>query len=355
MRTSRLTDRSTICSLSIACVLTGLLFLSACSSGDTDSENQKENENGNVVEVTAIHNAEENRHLFEMNTHEFSQGWTTFEFNNTSPYDHFFLIWKLPEAAIEAVGEDETLVEHWHKTITQPFQTAFNPYIEGEIGYEEFTQNLIGAISETAPWFLDPGAQTLGGPGFTAAGNTSETTVNLAPGEYMVECYVKNEEEVFHSYIGMLTQFTVTGEDSTAAVPEPTGRVAISSTEGIQFDDELAGGDHVFEILFEDQTTYAHMQGHNVQLVKLSDKEDRELLNSLATWMDWRQPGSLVNRAPEGATFMGGSMEMAGGSTAYFHTELEPGDYAWIAEVPNPAEHNMLQTFTVAEPGDSED
>lgn len=351
MRISRLGNRLTIYSLSITCVLTGLIFLTACSS----SNGNKDTENENVIEVTAVHNAEENKHLFEMDSHEFSPGWKTFEFSNTSPFDHFFLIWKVPQEGVEAGGEGEALVDHWHKTITQPFQTAFNPYIEGEIDFEEFTQNLIGAVSETAPWFLDPGAQTMGGPGFTAAGNTSETTVNLGPGHYIVECYVKNEEEVFHSSIGMLQYFNITGEDSTAAKPEPTSRVTISSTEGIQFDNELAEGDQIFEIFFEDQMTYEHLQGHNVQLVKLSDKEDQELLSSLATWMDWRQPGSLVNRAPEGATFMGGSMEMAGGSTAYFHTELEPGDYAWIAEIPNPAEHNMLQTFTVPAPGETED
>ncbi|WP_165138043.1 hypothetical protein [Halalkalibaculum roseum] len=328
----------------------GLMFISACSSSDTENEN--ENDNENVVEVTATHNAEENQHLFEMGTHELTPGWTTFEFSNASPYDHFFLIWKVPQEGIEAGGEGEALVDHWHKTITEPFQNAFDPYIEGEIEFEEFTKNLIGAVSESAPWFLDPGAQTLGGPGFTAAGRTSETTVNLGPGHYIVECYVKNEEEVFHSSIGMLTYFDVAGEDSTATEPEPSSQVAISSTEGIQFDDSVSAGDHTFEIIFEDQATYSHLQGHNVQLVRLADKEDQELLNELAVWLDWRQPGSLVNRAPEGATLMGGSMEMAGGSTAYFHTELEPGDYAWIAEVPNPSDKNMLQTFTVSGSGD---
>lgn len=349
MEISRVSNRPTVFLLTIAC----MLFASACSSSET--ENKNENRDEHVVEVTATHNAEDNKHLFEMDTHELSPGWTTFEFSNASPYDHFFLIWKVPKEAVEAGGEGEALVDHWHKTITQPFQTAFDPYIEGEIEFAQFTENLIGAVSESAPWFLDPGAQTMGGPGFTAAGHSSETTVNLGPGHYIVECYVKNDEEVFHSSIGMLTYFNVAGEDSTAQVPESTAGVTISSAEGIQFDDSLSTGVHTFEIFFEDQTTYDHLQGHNVQLVKLADKEDQELLNDLAGWMDWRQPGSLVNRAPEGATFLGGSMEMAGGSTAYFHTELEPGDYAWVAEVPNPAEHNMLRTFTVTASADDKE
>jgi hypothetical protein len=38
---------------------------------------------------------------------------------------------------------------------------------------------------------------------------------------------------------------------------------------------------------------------------------------------------------------------MPAGETGYFTAALEPGRYAWIAEVPNPAEKGMLQPFTV--------
>jgi hypothetical protein len=63
--------------------------------------------------------------------------------------------------------------------------------------------------------------------------------------------------------------------------------------------------------------------------------------------MDWRAPGALASRAPEGAEFLGGTMEMGAGGTAYYRVNLTPGTYAWIAEVPDPAGKNMLKTFTV--------
>ncbi|MDZ7680465.1 MAG: hypothetical protein U5J63_01850 [Fodinibius sp.] len=63
--------------------------------------------------------------------------------------------------------------------------------------------------------------------------------------------------------------------------------------------------------------------------------------------MDWTNKNGLVHRAPEGVTFLGGSMEMLGGSTSYFSVRLKPGDYAWIAEVPKPEDKNMLKTFTI--------
>lgn len=335
--------------LTIAFALSSMVLLTACNDAET------ENESVGVVEVTATHDAEENKHLFEMSTNEISSGWTTFQFNNASGYDHFFLIWQVPEEGIEAAETaGEPLLDHFYQSITEPFQMEYNPYIEGDMEFSEFTDSLVTAISETAPWFFDPGAKTMGGPGFTAAGTTSETTVHLEPGEYIVECYVKNEEEVFHSYIGMLEHISVTDEASDAEEPDPTNTLTISSTEGIQVDQPLTEGSHTIEIFFKDQESYAHLQGHNVQLVRLNDKEDEELLSNLSTWMDWRQPGSLVDRAPEGAEFMGGTMEMTKGGTAYFHVDLEPGDYAWIAEIPDPADHNMLKTFTITEESDSE-
>lgn len=332
--------------LTLAIALSGMVLLNGCGNAETEDEG--------VVEVTTVHNAEENKHLFELSTDEISSGWNTFEFNNASAYDHFFLIWQIPEQGVKAAeAAGEPLLDHFYQNITEPFQMNFNPYIEGDMPFGEFTDSLVATISETAPWFFDPGAKTMGGPGFTAAGSTSKTTVHLEPGEYIVECYVKNEDEVFHSYIGMLEHIRVTEETSDIEEPESTNIVTISSTEGITIDQPLTEGAHTIEIVFKDQKSYAHLQGHNVQLVKLSSK-DEELLANLATWMDWRQPGSLVDRAPEGAEFMGGTMEMLQGGRAYFHVDLEPGDYAWIAEIPDPAEHNMLKSFTIAAGNDSQ-
>jgi len=329
----------------LICTLLCFILFTACAD---DSNTTADTVIDNVVKVTAMHDHEEDLHLFDMSTHEISSGWTTFEFTNASPVDHFFVIYKVPNEGIKAAEEaGEPLLDYWFNGVTEPFQTEFNPYVNGEINYEEFTDNLVGSIIEKASWFFDPGAAPMGGPGFTAAGRTSQTTVHLEPGKYVVECYVKDENEVFHSYIGMLELLSVTGEESGADEPAATSSMMISSTDGIQLDEELSAGSHTIEIIFEDQETYAHFLGHNVQLVKLRDKHDEDLLNELAAWMDWRQSGSLVDRAPGGAEFKGGTMEMEEGATAYFHIDLEPGDYAWIAEIPDPADHGMLKTFTV--------
>lgn len=301
-----------------------------------------------VVVVIATHNHTENLHRFQVSADEISSGWTTFRFKNASESDHFFLIYKAPDEAIAAANEaGKPLLDHWFNSVTVPFQEEFNPFVRGEIGYGEFVDNLVASILEKGPWFFDPGAATMGGPGFTSAGTTSETTVHLTAGQYIVECYVKDENEVFHSYIGMLEQITVTEDESVR--PEPNGSIKlnISSTNGIELNRPMSAGKQTVEIYFEDQAAYEHLLGHNVQLVRLADKDDEDLLNRLTSWMDWRTPGGLVYRAPEGAEFLGGTMEMTAGSRAYFHTNLEPGDYAWIAEVPEPGDKNMLKTFNI--------
>jgi hypothetical protein len=39
--------------------------------------------------------------------------------------------------------------------------------------------------------------------------------------------------------------------------------------------------------------------------------------------------------------------DMPAGSTAYLRLELEPGDYAFVAEVPSPDEQGLLLPFSV--------
>jgi hypothetical protein len=110
----------------------------------------------------------------------------------------------------------------------------------------------------------------------------------------------------------------------------------------------VAGG-NVIEVHYQDQVVYANFLGHNVQLARIHDKTDDGALAAIAQWMDWRHPVGLVNRAPAGARFIGGVMEMTTGMSGYMHVDLEPGDYLWIAEIPDPAANSMLKTFTIGD------
>lgn len=301
-----------------------------------------------MVEVDAIHDHEANRHLFRISEKALKAGWTTFRFTNASPVDHFFLIWRYPEDGIAAANAaGESLLDHWHANVAGAF-AGFDQYLAGQVSLEDYSARLVASLADNAPWFLDPGAVPTGGPGFTAPGAASTSTVYLAPGDYIVECYVRDENGVFHTAAGMLDHLIVSASESGASQPSATSRVVISSERGIEVDTAPVAGANVIEVHYADQRVYPHFLGHNVQLVRLADKNDEQALAAIAQWMDWRHPDGLVNRAPAGARFVGGVMEMSAGATGYLHADLEAGDYAWIAEIPDPAAHGMLRTFTIS-------
>lgn len=316
------------------------------------------NSSANIIEVTAYHNEETEEHLFQASKNTIPEGWNTFRLINPTHSAHFYLLWKVPQSGIAAANDaGQSVLQHWYETVTVPFQEEFNPYIAGDYNningdpfWDIFVPNLFGAVLSSAPWFAD--AVPMGGPGITSGGITSQTTVNLSSGVYIVECYVKDENQEFHSYNGMLDMITVTEE--SLRYPgnslKPTAEVSISSDYGITYPKNIRPGIHRIEISFEDQAVYSHLLGHNVQLVRLPDDYDSGLLSRLEEWMDWTKENGLIHDAPEGVKFLGGSMEMQGDNKAYFTINLKPGHYAWIAEVPDASDKGMLKTFSV--PGD---
>ncbi len=304
----------------------------------------------NLVEVTTGHDHDyendEHNHTFDLNVDEVPEGWTRFQLTNGTNYDHFFLLYKVPQAAIDAAEADgQTVLEHWYEKVTVPFQVVWNDYYNGTIERNEFINLLGGTLFVSAPWLQE--AVNTGGPGITAAGYTSQTTVHLTEGVYIAECYIKDDNGEFHSYNGMLEMLTVTDESSKEREPKATMKVSISSEDGIENPEAVRPGMHTVAIHFEDQSLYESGVGHNVQLVRFDDGYNQTLLDELEAWIDWSDPNEFEDTSPEGTTFLGGAMEMTGESTAYYTVNLKPGNYAWIAEVPNASDKNMLKTFSV--------
>ena len=253
-------------------------------------------------------------------------GWVTFSYENKSKLTHFLLIEKMPEFE----GEQKT-AEDSKAEVVPAFQNIMNAIIAGK---EELP------LGELPAWYNE--VKFVGGPGLIAPGETAATTLQLEPGTYVVECYVKSPDGVFHSTNGMIEGLIVTEESSNSTAPKPTLEMRLSSEKGISVDKNIRAGKHTIAVHFEDQKAQEHFLGFDVHLARLNDNTDIE---ELTAWMDWSSPGGLATPAP--VTFLGGTQEMPGGNTAYFHVELKPGKYAWIAEVPNAAEKGMLKIFTV--------
>jgi hypothetical protein len=255
---------------------------------------------------------------------EIPSGWTTFRFNNRSGVTHFFLVERLPEGKT---------VEDSRAEVVPVFQAAMDLIVAGDpgAGFAEF--------ANLPDWF--PGIVFGGGPGLTAPGRTAETTLFLEPGTYAIECYVKTADGTFHSSLGMIEGLTVTEASSGGSEPKPTLDVTIANG-GIEIEGTLRPGMHTIAVHFAEQMAHEHLLGHDVHLARIDDGTD---MDALAAWMDWTSPGGLASPAP--AEFLGGTQEMAAGQTVYVAALLTPGQYALIAEVPNPAGKNMLKTFTV--------
>lgn len=256
-------------------------------------------------------------------------GWTTFRFANESGYVHFAAVERMPEGHGVADQQDE---------VAPIFQAGMDLLADGQV------DSALAAFGDIPEWF---GAiEFVGGPGLTAPGHAGTATVRLEPGTYLLECYVKTDG-VFHSFnpepsvYGMVHEFTVTDEDSGAAEPSGTVHIELSSEAGMEVTGDLTAGEHTVAVHFVDQMAHENFAGHDVHLARLDDAD----IDTLAAWMDWTQPHGLETPAP--VTFLGGVNEMPAGSTGYFTATLEPGRYAFVAEVPGSQEKGMLRTFTV--------
>jgi hypothetical protein len=200
-------------------------------------------------------------------------------------------------------------------------------------------------FAEIPEWFGQ--IEFLGGPGLVGGGRTAETKVFLPPGTYLIECYIKSNG-IFHSYnpapnaFGMVRTLIVTENPSSMREPVTPTRVTVSSSRGIEISGSLAPGRNTVAVHFADQKLHENFVGHDLHVARLSPTSD---LAALERWMDWRRREGLETPAP--ATFIGGTNEMPAGSTAYLTLDLEPGRYAWIAEVPDAGKKGMMREFVV--------
>lgn len=279
----------------------------------------------NVFEVTAV------GLRFEA-PDQIASGWTTFRFDNRSGVIHFAVVERLPEG----VG-----IEEQQEIVAPIFQQGMDLLNEGA------TDAALEKFGELPEWFGE--IVFLGGPGLTSPGEVSEATVDLEPGTYLLECYVKTAG-IFHSYnpsgdaYGMVHEFVVTDDVSGASEPTASLEITISGEGGIEVHGTPSAGEHTVAVHFQDQTVHENFVGHDVHLVRLTEET---VIEDLVGWMDWRRPDGLETPAP--AEFLGGTNEMPVGTTTYFTARLEPGRYAWIAEVPNAVKKGMFRTFTVGE------
>jgi hypothetical protein len=299
------------------------LVTMSCKSDNTKDSNKIEKPiKDNVIEIIT-----ENMDFQMPDT--ITSGWNTFRYKNQSPQTHFFLVDKYPEGKTSEDAE---------KLVAPVFDSAMKLINEGKIeeGYAEF--------ANLPEWFSE--VKFIGGSGLLSPGQVGETTLNLNPGKYIIECYVKMSNGIFHTSMGMTKDIVVSEKNSENKALEADIKVSISSTDGIVFNDSINKGKHTFSVYYKDQIVHENFVGHDVNLVKLDNNVDLKVLEN---WMNWADPKGLIEPAPSGFTFLGGVNDMPEGYIGYFTVMLEPGNYALISEVPNTTSKNMLKTFVITD------
>lgn len=238
-----------------------------------------------------------------------TSGWTTFRMTNEGEEPHFLVLWLLPE---------DKDFDAYIQEVYDPFMAAFGPYKAGETDRDE----LFATLGETLPPWADLAMMGRGGPGFLSPGRTGETTVELAPGDYVIECYMVTADGEVHNQLGMLRPLTVTTEGTGASPPEADVELTLSN-EGIATEGTLGPGRHTVRVTVAEAPE--GLLGHGVHLARLGDDTP---IDEVIPWMSWVD--GLTPPAP--AEFLGGAEQVPPGHTSYVTVELEPGRYAWISE-----------------------
>ncbi|MEJ2604505.1 MAG: hypothetical protein P8172_14675 [Gammaproteobacteria bacterium] len=310
-----------------AAMVLALVLVAACGSDTRGTGGQTEGDSEltpHVVELRAVGKTFEG-------PSEIPSGWTTFEFVNASGMIHFALIDVPPEGVTAREMSD---------TIMQPFQDAMDAMNAGD------EAGVNAAFARFPAWIAELGR--MGGPGFLSPGRVGRTTVYLEPGHYVIECYVKSDG-VFHTtspgagQLGMIMDLTVT--DARNGAPEPVADATLAvRNSGLELvDGELVPGTNTIRVDFVEQQALPSFVGNDVHLMRVDDADDIAEVNA---WMDWRTANGLEDPAP--AVFLGGINDLPAGSHGYFTVELVPGDYAFVAEMPDPRGSGFVLPFSVA-------
>jgi hypothetical protein len=183
-------------------------------------------------------------------------------------------------------------------------------------------------------------ATDLGGPNAVAPGDTSNATIVLHPGRYMMSCFVAASDGNPHLLKGMFAQFEVTATHPVSYVL-PRSSVTIHLRDyRIDLSRPLTRGTYTFQVINDGP------QEHDVQILKLNGGRSAEQA------LDWfEKPNGPVSNPP--AKAMGGMVGLNKGKTGFFSATFGPGSYLIFCWVPDEKDgrahfrHGMIRRFTV--------
>ena len=242
---------------------------------------------------------------------EIPSGWTTFRFTNEGNEEHFFVPLLLDEG---------WTFEDYALAVVPPVNEVWVAHREGELEYGEALRRVIEMYEEGE---IEVIYEYRGGSGILAPELSTDVTLYMEPGRYVLECYVKTEDGEFHLVEGMMRELIVLDQPSEATPPEAD--IDITFVDGAMvMDGDLRPGRLTFRVT-------PGQYGDNVHIARMNaDAEAQEI----AEWTNWFAVDGLRHPAP--TTFVGGMHLLQPGTTGYFTADLEPGRYLFVRGMHGP-------------------
>jgi len=180
----------------------------------------------------------------------------------------------------------------------------------------------------------------IGGPNAPDPKGESNATLDMAPGNYAILCFVDLPDGVPHVAKGMAMGLTVKpAEGSAAAAPAPTPDAVMTLADySFTLSKPLTAGKRTIEVRTADG-----QQPHEVELIRL---EPGKTAKDVLAWMR-KMEGPPPGRG------LGGVAATVPGVPVYFTADLTPGDYALICFLPDAKDgkphftHGMVQQVKV--------
>ena len=184
----------------------------------------------------------------------------------------------------------------------------------------------------------------VGGPNAAVPGSTIEATLDLAPGNYVLACFIPSPGgDTPHAAKGMMAPLTVTApggvmQAGASFAPTPTPDVHLVLKDyAFAFSKPITAGKHTIHVMNEGP------QEHEVIMLKLAPGKH------VADFNKWATTGM---QGPPPAMPIAGLSGMAKGRTAIFSDDFTPGTYAITCFVSAPdkkmhSDHGMSTEFVV--------
>jgi hypothetical protein len=176
-----------------------------------------------------------------------------------------------------------------------------------------------------------------GGPGAIDPHGTSEVTLDLKPGTYVLACFIAGPDGVPHLAKGMLKPIQVTPSDAPAS--SVADRATFTMRDfSFSMPDSLPAGTATYRVV------NAGPQPHELNVLKLAPGVSQQ---DLLAWED-------APNGPPPFEAVGGINGFSVDGSGYMTLDLTPGTYVAVCHIPDPATGiahahlGMIKTFTVA-------